>query len=390
MLKQISALTLSLALALGGTAAMAAEPNAVVPKELQRSQLFMTLPDWISTPDGMCVAPNGDLILACPNFGDQTQPGCVARITREGKITKWFDVPVNKSSGVARPMGLDFDSEGNLYIVDNQGWTGNEESVNQGRILKMHINESGKLTGYTEIATGMEHPNGIKIHDGYAYVTQSNMTQVKDPSGKWVSAVYRFPTDAANIHVTNTLEDKNILATFLTQSDTVLYGLDGLLFDLKGNLYVGNFGDGAVTRITFNQDGSIKNSEIFAQDAKNLTTTDGMCIDAEGNIYVADFSRNAIAKISPNGKVQRVAQSPDTNGAKGELDQPGEPIVWNGKLIVSCFDMVTDDGKINSQHDAPQTLAWLPLPIDAPQKDRDTSTKAKLAGASAVLLQNPH
>lgn len=367
MFKRLSTLALTLTLAAGlAVPALAAEPNAVVPEELQRSQLYMVLPDWISTPDGMAIDAEGNLILACPNFGDQSQPGCIARITPDGQISKWFDVPVNKTSGVARPMGVEFDAEGNLFIVDNQGWTGNPESVNQGRVLKVSFNADGTIASTTEVAVGMEHPNGIKIYGNYAYVTQSNMTQVEDPSGKWVSAIYRFPLDAENIQVTNTLKDENIFATFLTQSDTVLYGLDGIVFDQKGNLYVGNFGDGAISKITFNTDGSIKSNEIWAQDANNLATTDGMCIDDDGNIYVADFSRNAIAKVTPDGKVERIAQSPDTTGAKGELDQPGEPIVWNGKLIISCFDMVTDDGKINSTHDAPQTMAWLPLTSEDP------------------------
>lgn len=367
MFKRISALALTLTLAASLAApALASEPNAVVPQELQRSQLYMVLPDWISTPDGMTIDADGNLILACPNFGDQSLPGCVARITPEGKISKWFDVPVNKNSGVARPMGVEFDKDGNLYVVDNQGWTGNPESVNQGRILKLSFNADGSIATTTEVAVGMEHPNGIKISGGYAYVTQSNMTQVKDPSGKWVSALYRFPLDAEGIQVTNTLADENLFATFLTQSDTVLYGLDGIVFDHQGNLYVGNFGDGAISKITFNADGSIKSNEIWAHDPENLATTDGMCIDADGNIYVADFNRNAIAKVSPDGKVTRIAQSPDSTGANGELDQPGEPIVWNNMLLVSCFDMVTDDGKINSAHDAPQTLAWLPLTGEAP------------------------
>lgn len=37
---------------------------------LQKSELFKILPDYCPTPDGMAVAPNGDLILACPNFAD--------------------------------------------------------------------------------------------------------------------------------------------------------------------------------------------------------------------------------------------------------------------------------------------------------------------------------
>lgn len=35
---------------------------------MQKSELFMELPDDCPTPDGMAIAPNGDLILACPEL----------------------------------------------------------------------------------------------------------------------------------------------------------------------------------------------------------------------------------------------------------------------------------------------------------------------------------
>ncbi|MDR1580656.1 MAG: SMP-30/gluconolactonase/LRE family protein [Synergistaceae bacterium] len=350
-----------LALVLAAGAASAAKLSLEVPESLQKSRLFVTLPkEYVSTPDGMAIHKSGDLVVACPNFGDQSLPGVIIRIDAQGNVSKWFEVPVNKNSGVARPMGIDFDKDGNLYIVDNQGWTGNPESVNQGRILKVSF-DGDAVAEITEIAVGMEHPNGIKIRDGYAYVTQSSLSNVKDPSGLLVSCVYRFPVDAKDIRVYNTLDDKNIIATFITRNPDVQYGLDGLVFDAAGSLYVGNFGDGAVHKLTFNADGSVKDNAVWAKDPENLFTTDGMCIDEKGNIYVADFSPNAIVKIDPSGKIGRIAQSPDSTGAKGELDQPGEPIVWNGKLVVTCFDMVTDDGKVNSAHDDPQTIVELDL-----------------------------
>ena len=81
----------------------------------------------------------------------------------------------------------------------------------------------------------------------------------------------------------------------------------------------------------------------------------------DGNLYIADFSFNAIAKVTPNGKVTRIAQSPDNDGLDGGLDQPGEPIVWNGKIVASCFDLVTDPGKVNNEHTMPATLAYLEM-----------------------------
>ncbi len=84
-----------------------------------------------------------------------------------------------------------------------------------------------------------------------------------------------------------------------------------------------------------------------------------MIIDAEGNLYIADFCDNAVARVAPNGKVTRIAQSPDSDGLHGELDQPGEPIIWKGKLVVTCFDLVTGPDKVNTKHEMPATLSEL-------------------------------
>lgn len=127
---------------------------------------------------------------------------------------------------------------------------------------------------------------------------------------------------------------------------------------------MGNFGDGAVYRIVFNPDGSVKENNIWAKDPEQLQTTDGMIMDENGNLFIADFSANAIAKVSADGTVTRIAQSPDPDGLNGELDQPGEPIIWKGKLVITCFDLVTGPGIVNTQHEMPATLSEMePLSI---------------------------
>ncbi len=327
---------------------------------MKTSKLFALLPDYITTPDGMAIDSEGNLILACPNYADQSKPGCIVKIDKDKNIKKWFDVPVNPEVGVASPMGIAFGPDGDLYICDNVGWTGNENAIRKGRILRVRMN-GDTVENCTVVAKGMEHPNGMRIRDGYVYVTQSTLELVKDPSGKLVSCVYRFALDDENIEVTNTLADKNILTTFITHNPADQYGVDGIEFDLDGNLLVGNFGDGAVHKITFNDDMSVKSNEVWAKDPENLESTDGMILDKDGNLYIADFCANAIAKVTPDGKVTRLAQSPDSDGFMGELDEPGEPIIWNGKLVVSCFDCVTNDIVINTAHELPATLAEIEL-----------------------------
>lgn len=337
-----------------------AAPSLTNAPAMQKSELFMELPDDCPTPDGMAIAPNGDLILACPNFADLTKPACLMRITQDGKISKWLDVPVLPETGWAAPMGITFDDEGNLFICDNQGWSGAEKARNKGRLLCLRLKD-GRLDETIVVASGMEHPNGVRFHNGKLYVTQSSLSAIQDPSGLLVSGVYCFDKNDKNIKVTNTKADKNLITTVITKNKAVQYGLDGIVFDKKGNLYVGNFGDGTIHRITFDGTGKVTGNDIWAQDPSQLRTTDGMCIDDDDNIWVADFSENAVARIDKNGRIQRIAQSPDCDGSDGGLDQPGEPIVWNGQVIVSCFDIVTGPDKVNTGHDKPFTLAKLQL-----------------------------
>jgi sugar lactone lactonase YvrE len=325
---------------------------------MQVPKLFAKLPDYVATPDGMAIDSEGNLILACPNYADPSKPGCLMKFDKDRKARKWVDVPVSSETGHAFPMGIAFGPDGDLYVVDNQGWSGAPELVFKGRILRLRIRDN-KVVKTSVVAHSMEHPNGMRVNRNHLYVTHSMLSRVKDPSGLLVSCVYRFGLDDENIAITNTLADPNIFTTFITHNKDIQYGADGIEFDKFGNLYVGNFGDGAVHKITFNDDGTARDNTVWAQDPAQLKSTDGMIIDSEGNIYIADFCANAVARVAPNGKVTRIAQSPDTDGLNGELDQPGEPIIWQGRLVVTSFDLVTGPQMVNTKHEMPATLSEL-------------------------------
>ena len=330
---------------------------------MQESRLFTLLPEeYVCTPDGMEIDREGNLIVSCPNYADDEMSGCVIRIDKNKNITKWFDVPVHPETGIARNMGIAFDKDWNMFICDNQPWCGREEFAWKGRMLKVIFDEEGRVQDWYTVADGMEHPNGVRIYKDYMYVTQSYLTKVKDSSGNLVSCVYRFPLDARNIKITNTMDDEYIFTTFVTKNPRCQYGADGIEIDSKGNMYVGNFGDGEVWKIRLDENGDMAEKELYAKNEEELVSTDGMILDEDtGNLYIADFNNNAIVMIDKERNVRRIAQSPDCDGFNGELDQPGEPIIWNGKLIASCFDLVTDETKINTEHEMPATMAELDL-----------------------------
>ena len=344
---------------------------------LQKAPLLIQLPDFVVTPDGMAIAPDGDLLLACPNFASPGVPARFVKIGKDLKVRDLFECPVLAETGRACPMGVEFGPQGELYVVDNQNWAagnGTDGEINQGRILRLRLN-GDKLVETTVLAQGISHPNGLRFRNGQIYVTVSKLPKVKRPDGLMVSAVYRFPAGGQNIQVKNTLDDANLLASFVTENRFAQYGLDGIVFDSKGNLFVGNFGDGRVSKLTFDDKGNLTGNAVFAKTdhdysldpklpgflaratAARMRTTDGMCVDQADNIYVADFSNNAIAKVTPAGVISVFAQNGDTGGRNGDLNEPGEPIVWNGMLVVSNFDAVMEPDKVNAHHESPATLS---------------------------------
>ncbi len=354
--------------------------GADVPARPFTPRLLVTLPDTCPTPDGLAIDPEGNLVVSCPNYADPSKPACVIKVTPELEVKHWFTFPTLAETGRAAPMGIAFGPDGDLYVADNQNWpTGNGEhgEINQGRLLRMRVKSDGTIEKMTVIAHSISHPNGVRVRNGHVYVTVSLMPKVKREDGLLTSAVYRFRVDDENIALANTLEDPNLLAAFVTTNRDCQYGADGLDFDSRGNLLVGNFGDGALHRVTFDAEGNVTGNTIFAKTdmatpmsdprfeqkmvLAKMRTIDGICMDARDNTFVADFSNNAIARVDRDGNITVLAQSPDNDGSNGGLDQPGDPIIWNGRLVVSCFDVVTGKDKVNTKHDAPHTLAYIPL-----------------------------
>ncbi len=342
-----------------------------------RPQLLVSLPDACPTPDGMAIDADGNLVLACPNFADARQPGCLVRVDRQRHVTPWVNVPPLAETGRACPMGIAFGPDGDLYVCDNQNWsTGNGPNgeLNQGRLLRLRIRD-GRIERTTVVAHRISHPNGVRVHRDHVCITVSLLPKVRREDGLLVSGVYRFRLDEEQVAVTNTLDDRNLLVTFVTRNRDCQYGADGLAFDSRGNLLVGNFGDGALHKVTFDDQGRVTGNTVFAKTdfvtpmsasdfqekmvRAKMRTTDGICVDNQDNVFVADFSNNAVCKVDPQGQITVLAQSPDGDGSDGGLDQPGEPILWDGKLVVSCFDMVTGQDKVNTKHDKPYTLSYL-------------------------------
>lgn len=321
--------------------------------------LLLSLPKSCNTPDGMTLAPtHGDIILSCPNFNDPNYPGVLVKIDVQNRLTPFFTLPTHPETGKAGPMGLDFGPDGHLYVADNQYFSNPDH---KSRLIRVRI-QDGKPVGAEVAVDGFKLANAV-VWRGDAIFVSDTFFDLKDKPG--MSGIYRFTLaelDQGTVHLKPNATDPHLIAKF----QTVLgrgsgpAGADGMTLDSKGNLYTGNFGDGVMSRITFDAEGKVASQEEFVKHPR-LTCVDGIFCDlSTDEIYVADSQKNAIQVVSPDGKLRTLWENDDTDGTGGLLDQPCEVILRGNELIIANFDMPFP-GLRNRKFDAPYTISVIKL-----------------------------
>lgn len=283
------------------------------------------MPPSCTTPDGLCVDSRGRLVIAAPN-NDRKQPGAVFRLeSPDAAPVKWFDVPPCPESGFASPMGICFGPLGELYVCDNQG-------AGKGRLLCITFKDD-KVDRCEAVAVGLDNANGVKYLNGKVYMTQAFLYGVKRGDGAASSGLYMFNASDRNVRVANAPSDPQCVFSDATRNPAIRGGLNGVAVDGNGIIYVGNYGDGRVWRLTPGADGRIAKAEEILHAGGASVTPDGMCVDSANNVYIADMRGDAAEMVSPSGGFSVVR--------KGGFLRPSEPCVWKGFLCVSNYGGTT-------------------------------------------------
>ncbi len=109
-------------------------------------------------------------------------------------------------------------------------------------------------------------------------------------------------------------------------------GPRGVAVDANGNVYVADQNNnmireisptGQVTTLAGN---GTKGSSNGPGTSATFAQPEGVAVDASGNLYVADFGNNMIRKISPTGSVSTLAG----NGTAGSANGTGSAATFNG------------------------------------------------------------
>lgn len=390
MLKRTFAIALIACLGLAGctaekpasdTEAAAGPTGKVVSTELNptaKPSLYVELPEWCPTPDGTTLHEETGLIfMNCPNFaevdddGKKVHPSVLVTIDKDGKVEKVLDYAPHAGSGQTGPMGLDFGPDGHLYVADNQYFHGDDpatEDVTEHQypsgILRVEMAD-GKPTGKVDtVVVGTALSNALAWKGDYMYLTDTFLPG--DTGGVWRFSLDEVSGDEpVTVAITEELDDPHLIAVFDKTVDKGrgdLAGADGCTFDSEGNLWVGNFGDGVVHKVSDTESDEPTVTKVI--DDQDFQCCDGIFYDAgTGLIYLTDSMKNAVWTLDP--KAEELAllwENGDTDGADGLLDQPCEPIVRDGKLILVMFDWCTPEwGLTNSGHDDKDTLSVIDL-----------------------------
>ena len=274
-------------------------------------------------PEGIARDPRGNLYASSDHAGG-TAGICV--LDRGGNLLREIAVAAGPS-GVASLLGELFVPGEGLYVADLA-----DRVAGDGRLLRVD-----PRTGRVKVlATGFAAPNAIARDErGDLFVSDSfagTITKVK-PDGSRSSIWTQDP--------------------LLTTKGTPPFGANGLAFD-RGQrfLYVANTGDSRVLRIPVDRDGSAGPVEVFADgatiDAQQQTTqalhgADGIMFDVRGNLYVCANQTDQVQVLDPRGRlVARYA-----GVGEDALHVPASLVFHQRTLYIT--NLSNADGGVNSK-----------------------------------------
>jgi sugar lactone lactonase YvrE len=263
----------------------------------------------------------------------RTPSANICVVSREGQLVGKFAVPpgpagvTNLLGELFEPSGEGQPTPGNLYVVD----FANGAAPN-GRLLRIDPVSHAMTT----LATGFAAANGIaQAQNRDLYVSDS-----------FLGTITKVAPDGSSSQVW-------AQSPLLTTHGFPPFGANGVAFDREQEyIYVANTGDSRILRIPVREDGTAGPVEIFADgatiDAQQQMTealhgADGIMFDVRGNLYVCANQANEIQVLSPDAKiVARYVGSGDN-----ALDFPASLVFRHRQLFITNLSLF--DGGVNSK-----------------------------------------
>lgn len=213
------------------------------------------------------------------------------------------------------PNGIAIDGQKNLYVADQDNSTVRKISAS-GRVSTL-AGEAGMFAYADGAGAGARFSGvgGIAVDaQGNVYVTEFyNHTVRKISPGGMVSTLAGTPGQ------TGYTEGRGDQARFNSPNQLAL--------DPQGNIYVTDYGNNAIRKIT--PAGAVSTfagaadagSADGAANAARFSGPNSLAFDPAGNLWLTDSGNNTVRKITPAGVVSTVAGAPGMAGAVDGMGQ---------------------------------------------------------------------
>ncbi|MGP8431797.1 NHL repeat-containing protein [Paraburkholderia fungorum] len=286
------------------------------------------------SPTGVTVDAGGNLYVTDAwnhEIRKITPDGVVT--TLAGSTTPGDSDGTGTAASFNLPIGVTIDASGNLYVVDG----GNNE------IRKITPNgvvttlAGSKTPGYkdgTGANASFKSPYGVTVDaSGNLYVADQGNNAIRKITPAGVVTTLAGTTAPGHSDGTGTAASFNQPI--------------GVTVDASGNLYVVDYGNNAIRKITSagvvtTLAGSTTPGHADGTDtAASFNNPYGVTVDASGNLYIADQGNNEIRKITSAGVVTTLAGSTtpghaDGTGAAASFNLPtGVTVDASGNLYIA-------------------------------------------------------
>jgi len=233
-----------------------------------KAQLFAVLPDGIKNPEGLAVAPNGDVYVA--TFDGSKK---VVVYNDNGKLLR--TLTVGASSGFN--LGLGFHPQTHAFLLIDFG---------AGTVLNVDPN-SGSSTVFMTIP-----PPPVGASSGLNAMTFDSSSNIY-VSDSFQGIIWKAGPSGGLATAWST-------SALLTTTGDPPFGANGLGFNKAQNtLFVANTGNDTIVQIPVSG-GTAGTPAVFTN---SINGADGLVIDEHDNLWVCANQSDEIVVVDPNGKV---------------------------------------------------------------------------------------
>ena len=257
----------------------------------------------LSFPSGVAIDSDGNLYIADENNSRirKVSSGTIMTVAGNGKAGFSGDGGAATSASLCGPSGVAIDSAGILYIADT--CNNRIRRISGGTITTVAGNGNAGFSGDGVPATSssLKGPSGVSLDSaGDLYIADEKNSRIRKVSSGTITTVAGNGSDVID-------NDGDGPAASVT-----LYLPWRVAVDSFGNLYIAEVGSGRIRKVSSGTITTVAGKgQGFSGDGGPATSASlfhpyGVAVDSAGNVYIADTYNYRIRKVS-GGTITTVA-----------------------------------------------------------------------------------